>query len=189
MIENERQQDDNDILKDILEWADALLMALVCVAIVFSFVFRVVGVEGESMVPTLNDGDRLIVWEVFYNPTPGDVVVLNKPNFTSKPFVKRIIASGGQTVFIDFQKGEVYVDDVLMEEIYINDKTYKDEGAVFPLVVPEGEVFVMGDNRNHSTDSRSDMIGTVDKRHIVGKVMLKISPISDFGLVANGLKN
>ena len=133
------------------------------------------------MVPTLQEGDRLLVANpMFYNDFKyGDIVVLTKESFLSEPIVKRVIAVGGQTVDIDFDSGSVYVDGVLLKEDYINELTFTTDGTEFPVTVPEGSVFVMGDNRNHSNDSRDANLGTVDTRHMIGKAVAVIFPGKD----------
>ena len=110
----------------------------------------------------------------------GDIVIAHKETFDSKPIVKRVIATAGQTVDIDFNLGQVYVDGELLDEDYINDYTYREEGTVFPLTVPEGEVFLMGDNRNHSNDSRDSSLGTVDTRLLIGKAVFLVFPGRDY---------
>lgn len=146
---------------------------------VYMLVFRVVVVVGPSMYNTLIDGDRLLLLSsLFYTePKQGDIVVCSKDSFDNGTcFVKRVIATEGQEVYIDFENNEVYVDGVLLEEEYTFSPTRRDEGVKFPLTVGEGQIFVMGDNREHSTDSRSPMIGLVDERQIVGKAIILISP-------------
>ena len=106
-------------------------------------------------------------------------VVLRKDTFLEEPIVKRVIATEGQTVDIDFVSGAVYVDGELLEEDYINEPTYVEEGTEFPLTVPEGSIFVMGDNRNHSSDSRSSDLGTVDTRYVIGKAVFLLFPGAD----------
>ena len=140
------------------------------------------GVSGPSMIPTLQDGDRLLVVNSLLcgDYQVGDIVIARKDTFDSNPIVKRVIATAGQTVDIDFNLGEVYVDGELLDEDYINDYTYREEGTVFPLTVPEGEVFVMGDNRNHSNDSRDSSLGTVDTRLLIGKAVFLVFPGRDY---------
>jgi signal peptidase I len=169
-------------MEDWLDWLESIALAVITVVLLFSFFFRVVGVKGESMERTLFENDRLIVQEAFYTPKAGDIVILNKPNFSGKPFVKRVIATGGQKVDIDFDTGEVYVDDQLIEEPYLGSGiSAKADDQAFPVYLEENEIFVMGDNRAHSTDSRSTEIGTVDTRYVVGKVVLRIFPLEEFG--------
>ena len=164
--------------REMYEWVQALVYSVLAVVIIFTFVIRLIGVDGSSMEPTLKHGDRLLVLNsMLYNDYRyGDIVVLRKDTFLQEPVVKRVIATENQTVDIDFDAGEVYVDGVLLEEDYINELTYTDEGTEFPLTVPEGSVFVMGDNRNHSSDSRDDRLGTVDSRYVIGKVVLLMFP-------------
>ena len=169
--------------RDLYEWTQALVCSVLAVVLLFTFVVRLIGVDGHSMVPTLQDGDRLLVlnslWDDSYQY--GDIVVLRKDTFMDEPIVKRVIATGGQTVDIDFASGDVYVDGELLEEDYINEPTYVEEGTEFPLTVPEGSIFVMGDNRNHSSDSRSSDLGTVDTRYVIGKAVFLLFPGADEG--------
>ena len=167
--------------RDLYEWTQALVCSVLAVVLLFTFVVRLIGVDGHSMVPTLQDGDRLLVlnalWDSDY--AYGDIVVLRKESFMEEPIVKRVIATEGQTVDIDFASGSVYVDGELLEEDYINEPTYVEEGTEFPLTVPEGSIFVMGDNRNHSSDSRSSDLGTVDTRYVIGRAVFLLFPGAD----------
>lgn len=165
------------------EWLQCLVAALLVCVIVFSFFFRIIGIIGSSMVPTFEDGDSVIISNILYTPAQGDVVVLRKDAFQDDPIIKRVIAVEGQTVSIDFDKGVVYVDDKALDEPYIAEPTYQSLDFSSEVLVPEGCVFVMGDNRNHSTDSRYSVIGCVDNRYIMGKVLLRILPINKFGAV------
>ena len=164
--------------KELYEWVQALVGSVLLVVLIFTFVVRLIGVDGSSMEPTLKHGDRLLVlnslWYDDYRY--GDIVVLRKDTFMEEPIVKRVIATEGQTVDIDFDEGVVYVDDVALEEDYINDYTYLEEGTEFPLIVPQGSVFVLGDNRNHSSDSRDSRLGTVDNRYVIGKAVFLAFP-------------
>ena len=165
----------------LFEWMQALVCSVLAVVLLFTFVIRLIGVDGISMVPTLQDGDRLLVVSslLYHDYQPGDIVIARKETLTADPIVKRIIAVEGQTVDIDFDMGTVYVDGEALEEDYINELTLTDEGTVFPLVVPEGSVFLMGDNRNHSSDSRSSRLGTVDTRYLIGKAVVLLYPGKD----------
>jgi len=163
------------------EWVQALVCSVLTVVVLFTFVIRLIGVDGHSMVPTLQHGDRMLVLNsmLYHDYQYGDIVVLRKESFLHEPVVKRVIATEGQTVDIDFLNGCVYVDGVLLKEDYINELTLKDYGTAFPLTVPEGSIFVMGDNRNHSNDSRDPALGTVDTRCVIGKAVLLVFPGED----------
>ena len=157
-------------------WAQALITAVVSVVLLFTFAVRLIGVSGPSMQDTLYTGDRLLVLNAAYcDFKAGDVVVINDYNAElSDTLVKRIIAVGGQTVDIDFSTGTVYVDGQELDEPYIKEPTYTTDGTVFPLTLAEDEVLVMGDNRNHSTDSRSPKLGPVKRGYLQGKAVFQI---------------
>ena len=164
-----------------------LCWMLAVVMILFLIFFRIIVVSGPSMKMTLLDGDYLLlINNLFYRePEKGDVVVVSKQDYDNgKPIVKRVIATEGQIVDMDFANGIVYVDGLPLEEDYINTPTNLDEGSVFPQIVEEDHVFVMGDNRNNSKDSRSLEIGQVDKREVLGKVALLMVPGTDHGAEA-----
>ena len=159
-------------------WGQALIIAVVSVVLLFTFGVRMIGVSGPSMQDTLYTGDQLLVLNAaFCDFKAGDVVVINDYNAQlNETLVKRIVAVGGQTVDIDFAQGVVYVDGKALEEPYAKEPTYSDEGASFPLTLAEDEVFVMGDNRNHSTDSRDPRLGPVKKAYLQGKALLLLMP-------------
>lgn len=146
--------------------------------LMFTFVARIIVVSGESMENTLFNGDLLFVWSLGYTPKQGDVVVLTQESYQEDSIVKRVIATEGQTVDIDYYSGRVYVDDVALKEDYIREQmllpSYGE--GLNHVTVPEGCVFVMGDNRNHSADSRFPAIGIVDVRCIIGHGILVIFP-------------
>lgn len=167
--------------RELYEWVRALVSAVTAVVLVFTFAVRMIGVDGHSMVPTLQNGDRLAVTAGLLAGTyrPGDIVVLRKDSFLDEPIVKRVIAVGGQTVDIDFSTGSVFLDGKLLNEPYINELTFREEGTCFPLTVPEGSIFVMGDNRNHSNDSRDARLGTVDTGYVIGRAVFLLYPGPD----------
>ena len=174
----ERKKEDKG---DAFDWLQTVVTALVACILIFVFAARTVGVVGPSMQQTLIEGDRLIISNLFYTPKYGDIVVLRKDTFKDDPIIKRVIATEGQTVDIDFDAGVVYIDGAALDEPYVNTPTYEREDFDGAVTVPEGCVFVMGDNRNRSTDSRTDSIGCVDTRYILGKAVLRITPLSKFG--------
>ncbi len=174
----------NSAKKTVLTYLHDLVYLLAVVLVLFLVFFRVVVVSGPSMNNTLKDGDYLLLLNgVFFNNFKQDeIIVASKDSFRDgEPIVKRIIATEGQTVDIDFENGIVYVDGVALEEPYISTPTCLEEGVQFPLVVETGHVFVMGDNRMNSKDSRSEEIGLIDCREIIGKAVFLIFPGSDSG--------
>jgi signal peptidase I len=172
-----------NVHKEMYEWMQCVVIALVCCVLLFVFVARVIDVVGHSMEPTLEAGDKIIITRWAGDYEQGDIVVLRKDTFREEPIVKRIIAVAGQTIDIDFNAGIVYVDGVALDEPYVNELTYKQEDFEGPIMVPEGCVFVMGDNRNNSSDSRDARIGCVDTRYIMGKVIFRILPLSKIGAI------
>ena len=169
--------------RDLYEWVQSLVGSVLVVVAIFTFVIRMMGVDGHSMLNTLQHGDRLLVVNsmLYHDYQYGDIVILRKNGvFDDDPIVKRVIAVEGQTVDIDFAEGIVYVDGEALEEDYIREPTYTAEGTEFPLTVPEGSIFVMGDNRNGSSDSRDYRLGTVDTRYVIGKAAFLIFPGPDY---------
>lgn len=169
--------------RDLYEWVQSLVGSVLVVVTIFTFVIRMMGVDGHSMLNTLQHGDRLLVVNsmLYHDYKYGDIVILRKNGvFDDDPIVKRVIAVEGQTVDIDFAEGIVYVDGEALEEDYIREPTYTAEGTEFPLTVPEGSIFVMGDNRNGSSDSRDYRLGTVDTRYVIGKAAFLIFPGPDY---------
>lgn len=170
--------------RDLFEWYDALVFALAVVVALFLFCARIITVSGTSMVPTLQGGDHVLVQSMFYQPQRGDIVVVDGYSAYGDPLIKRVIGVGGDTVDIDFATGAVTVNGETLEEPYISAPTTLSFDLAFPLTVPEGHVFLMGDNRPNSKDSRSSEIGCPDERELVGKVLLRVSPLNKMGKVS-----
>ena len=167
-----------------------LAVILTVTILMFHFLTQLVVVVGSSMYPTLHDGDLLIAWRLNYEPEQGDIVVLHKETpYIQETIVKRIIATGGQTVEIDYEENAVYVDGVRIQEDYLNQEDadiMEEKGDVLSIDVPEGSVFVMGDNRNRSTDSRfTAALGVVDEDYIIGKALFIFFPFQHAGLLEN----
>lgn len=169
----------------LYHWLQTLVPVCVVIVLCLTLVGRITAVDGDSMYPTLHDGDLMVVQSLGYTPQPGDVVIFSKPFRTFHgAIVKRVIAVGGQTVRIDYMAGTVTVDGQLLEEPYLAQAMaipWYDNSPVVEVTVPEGELFVMGDNRNGSNDSRDPELGTVDTRYVLGRAVLILAPLSDFG--------
>ncbi|MBE6540540.1 MAG: signal peptidase I [Ruminococcaceae bacterium] len=166
---------------EVYDWIETFCFALALMVVLFIFVFRYVTVDGNSMMNTLHDQDKLIISNFNYTPQTGDIVVIYIEG-QNKPYIKRVIATEGQTVKIDFEKWQVYVDGELLEEDYVLRREGDMHYAAFyngEFTVPEGQVYVMGDNRNDSTDSR--VLGCLDEHNIIGRVIVRLAP--EFGTV------
>ena len=168
--------------QSLYEWSQALALSVCAIVIIFTFFARIIGVSGDSMNPTLLNGDRVVISSLFYTPSQGDIVVLHAQGYTD-PLIKRVIAVEGQTIRLEPDDGKVFVDGVELHEDYISEPTLKnyDLPASVDIIVPEGCVFVMGDNRNHSSDSRSSSVGMVDERQIIGRAFWRLLPAQNFG--------
>ncbi len=185
------------ISKEIFDWVDTVVVALISVVIIFSFLFRIATISGPSMQTTLYSGERIIISNLFYEPKYGDIVVVsrntynsvNESSIGSEPIIKRVIATEGQFVDIDFESGKVFVGESLsnmveLDEPYTKTPTNRKYDIEFPIYVDEGYIFVLGDNRNDSIDSRSSSIGEdglIDKRYILGKAVYRIWPFDAIG--------
>lgn len=178
--------------KEVLDWLEIIITAVVSVVIIFTLLFRVATIDGPSMKETLHHGDKVIITNFAYTPKRGDIVVVSR-NYNNTlegvidsqmPIIKRVIATAGQEVDIDFEKGIVYVDGKALDEPYTNTPTNRKFDVQFPVTVAPDCVFVLGDNRNDSLDSRDSSIGNdgmVDTRYILGKAIYRIFPFDDFG--------
>ena len=186
---NQEAEQEEPISNDLFYWLRALTLSLVCMVLVFTFFGRLTRVSGSSMEHTLEDGQILLVWSLGYQPQQGDIVVVNKTtveHLNGDAIVKRVIATGGQTVDIDYGTNTVYVDGVALDESYIKEPMY-DVSLADPyrsqthFEVPKGSIFVMGDNRNNSDDSRDSRIGFIDEGYILGEAIFSFFPFSHFG--------
>lgn len=184
----------SNIKSFVFDWLEILVHAIIAVVICFSFLFRIATIDGPSMMNTLIHGERVVITNLFYEPKVGDIVVIsrNKENSIysatneNTPIIKRIIALEGQSVDIDFEKGIVYVDGVALDEPYTRTPTNLSYDIKFPVTVDEGCVFVLGDNRNESLDSRSSRIGEygmVDSRYILGRAIYRVFPFDKIGKI------
>ena len=183
------------IVSEIFDWLEAAVASVLAVILVFTFLFRVVGVDGESMQNTLQDKDKVIITHLFYTPEPGDIVVIsrkydNNPaedNNQNKPIIKRVIGVAGDVVDLDYEHQQVMitrngVSRVFEEPPDLLGALEKRTGYLdFPLEVKPGKIFVMGDHRNNSYDSRYASLGLIDERYVLGKAVFRIWPASHIG--------
>lgn len=181
-VKNENlPQHGTSLTAEVYEWAESIVFSLAVVVLIFTFVFRPVGVVGESMMDTLHDGDKVIICDVNYTPKQGDIVVLST-KAVETPIIKRVIAVGGQTVDIDYENNRVLVDGKEFDAP-IKEKMQKMGDVELPVRVPDDCVFVMGDNRNNSFDSRYSDVGMIKTKYILGRAVFRILPFSSFGFL------
>lgn len=184
--EKQGKREKGSLASDLFDWAEALVYALALLVVVCAFFVRLSGVQGTSMYPTLDNGDQLLLLSFGYNePERGDIVVLMADDFMDKPLVKRVIGIGGDVIDMD-PSGTVTVNGEALYEPYINDLNGQDMylGDIqFPLTVPDGQVFVMGDNRNGSSDSRKAEVGTIPYEKIVGKAVFRLFHFNRMGRI------
>jgi len=167
---------------ELYDWLQCIVTAIISGIFIFVFFGRTIGVDGISMMDTLRNADRVIMSNIFYTPRNGDIIVFQSPSvaFDGTPLVKRVIAIEGQTVDINFDTSQVFVDGVELSEDYILEPTsYNRHRFTGPVTVPEGYLFVLGDNRNSSTDSRDPQVGFVDTRYVLGRVHFIVIPGAD----------
>lgn len=166
----------NDVHMGVYDWLQSIVSAVVAGILIFVFIGRIDGISGWSMLPTLQNGDTVVLSHLYLSPEYKDIVFIKTIAFGDTPIVKRVIATAGQTVDIDFNKGVVSVDGKELQEEYVNTPTNLHENFTEPVLVPEGYVFVMGDNRNESTDSRDNRVGLIEIHDIIGKVHFVLIP-------------
>ncbi|ERI92892.1 signal peptidase I [Clostridiales bacterium oral taxon 876 str. F0540] len=170
------------MLKNLIELAKSVIIAIVAAVLIITFVFETVSVDGLSMFPTLDNKDRLIVEKVSYyfrNPKVDDIVVLKYPADIREKFIKRVVAISGDKVKIEDNR--LYINGVEKKEPYLNEKFIN--GTFNEVTVPENTVFVLGDNRNNSRDSRFPDVGFVNKKLIVGRAVLRLYPFNKIGRI------
>lgn len=192
--ETKQENEKSSFVINLFDWLDVFVKAMIVVVILFTAVFKIATIDGDSMQNTVFHGEKVIISNVFYSPKQGDIVVVSR-NYknsadcyerNSAPIIKRVIATEGQTVDIDFEEGIVYVDGKALDEPYTKTPTNLSYDIDFPITVKKDCVFLLGDNRNDSLDSRSSRIGAegtgqVDKRYILGKVLTRIYPLNKIG--------
>ncbi len=168
--------------ESIYDFASILVSAVISVGIIFTFFFKISTVSGESMENTLYNADRLVISSIVSDVEYGDVVVTSQPNIFNKVLIKRVIAVGGQTVWFNEISGQVIVDGKVLDEPYIKEEMEYTPAMNKLFTVPEGKIFVMGDNRNNSSDSRDEFIGMIDEDYIIGKVIYRFGDKSLFNV-------
>ncbi len=175
------------LIRELYDWVEIFVATISIILLVFTFFVRIAYVDGPSMNQTLHDGETLVVSNLFYTPKQGDIVVFQSPDSSVEGgIVKRVIATEGQVVDIDFDMWRVFVDGVELDEPYVNyleGYRMREYDVKFPITVPEGHIFVMGDNRNYSNDSRDSDIGFVDTRFVFGRVLFRVTPLDKLGSV------
>ncbi len=190
-MDNSNENDFTDDKKDstsaskfssiAFELLEMLVQPVFFLAIISSFFLRAVNVDGNSMLNTLHDGDRLTVLKCGYTPVDGDIVIIAPYNSLSDPIIKRVIATEGQSLKIDFSTGTVIVNGKKINEPYIKEKRFCFGNADLPEVIPQGYCFVMGDNRNDSLDSRFQEVGLVPNDKVIGKAFFRFYPFNRLG--------
>lgn len=187
MENNTQNKQKKSLAAEVFDWAQAIVVAIVIAMFLRTYIFTMVDVSGSSMVPTLHNNDKLFVWRLGYQPKAGDIIIFRPAINEKTPYVKRVIATEGQSVDIRYNQAkncaEVYVDGEKLDEPYINEKikpTHIGNGN-YPCIVPEDCLFVLGDNRNNSSDSRLSSVGMVHKDSVIGKAQVRLWPFDQIG--------
>ena len=179
----------NKLLENVYEFASILVMSLIAICIIFTFFFKISTVVGQSMENTLHNGDTVIINAIENEVEYGDVVVISQPNLYSKVLIKRVIAVGGQTVQFDLESGKVVIDGKEIDEPYIKEEMRFTYAMQNTYTVPEGKIFVLGDNRNASADSRDPNVSYVDEKYVLGKVLYRVGDSKLFNSDLKELEN
>ncbi|MBQ1184027.1 MAG: signal peptidase I [Clostridia bacterium] len=189
--QNSKIKETKSVWAEAYEWIDSVVLTVMVLLLVFTFLFRQVKIDGDSMYPTLEDGERVIISDVFYTPKYGDIIVISSEVYDNIPIIKRVIATEGQ--WVEIASGNVYVGEDRLNMLKVSDEfvgdVYTEEiiasGLLgkydYPIQVPKNHVFVLGDNREVSLDSRTEVIGFVDCRQILGKALYRVYPIEKLG--------
>lgn len=167
--------------KEVLDWSFSIIAAIVIALLIRNFVFTLVNVDGNSMNPTLTNGDKLYVSRIMYKPKTGDIIILHPPQSYNTPYVKRIVALEGQVVDIKPEEGAIYVDGEKLEEDYVTGPLSSGGNLEYPFEVPKDCVFVMGDNRNPGGSTDSRLLGPIPVKNIMGKAIFRILPLNHMG--------
>lgn len=167
--------------KELMDWVVSIIIAVILALVIKTYIFTLVKVDGPSMNPTLTHGDTLYANRFLYSPEAGDIVIFRPAHSPKTPYIKRVIATEGQEVYIDAISGTVTVDGKVLREDYISEPLLSAGNMTYPCVVPKDHIFVLGDNRNNSRDSRDATVGFVPEDNIIGKAVFRILPLKEFG--------
>ncbi len=181
VTEEQSTKKKTNIKKEIRDWVVSIVIAVLVALVIRTYIFTLVRVDGPSMNPTLTHGDVLYTNRFMYEPANGDIIIFRPPNSPETPYVKRVIAVAGQTVTVNGAAHTVTVDGKILNEDYIKEPLLNAGNMQYPVTVPEGYVFVLGDNRNNSRDSRDATVGLVPVDNVIGKALFRILPLSDIG--------
>ncbi len=181
--EEQQMTSGNTLVKEILDWIKYLIIAVIIALVIRTYIFTLVRVDGASMNPTLTHGDTLYANRFLYEPSNGDIIVFRPPNSPETPYIKRVIATEGQVIDIDPYSCKVSVDGVELVEDYIKEPMLSGGNMQYPCTVPEGHIFVMGDNRNNSLDSRTSTVGFVPVDNVMGEAVFRLLPLNGIGVL------